>query len=178
MSADEVDLLKESLSQATNYLEYGTGCSTKAALEFSHLVIVSVESHLEYSLTCKAEMVHDKLDIVYVDIGTTGRWGFPSDESRKQFWPEYTLCPYNRGYKPDLILIDGRFRVACGVAAALKAPEAIVLIHDYTNRPYYHVLEQFFTIEKTARTMVKLKRRISINEQLADFVLQKELYVP
>ncbi|MGP9416940.1 hypothetical protein ACT3R4_16275, partial [Halomonas sp. AOP7-E1-9] len=56
----------------------------------------------------------------------------------------------------DLILIDGRFRVACTAAAiqhilkyASKTSHCYLFIHDFWNRPVYHVVLPF--LEKIDR---------------------------
>ena len=42
-----------------------------------------------------------------------------------------------------MILIDGRFRIACFVTAYLRATKPIiVLFDDYLDRPHYHVIER------------------------------------
>jgi hypothetical protein len=45
--------------------------------------------------------------------------------------------PWRRGaVKPDLVLIDGRFRLACFLHPLLAAaPGTPILFDDYTNRP-------------------------------------------
>ena len=42
-----------------------------------------------------------------------------------------------------MILIDGRFRIACFVTAYLRTTKpVIVLFDDYVDRPHYHVVER------------------------------------
>ena len=42
----------------------------------------------------------------------------------------------------DVILIDGRFRVACFLYCLLKSKEgSFIFFDDYINRSYYHVVE-------------------------------------
>ena len=52
--------------------------------------------------------------------------------------------------KPDLALIDGRFRVACFLHSMLAAEAGTPLLFDeYTNRPRYHLVEEFCPIEQS-----------------------------
>ena len=53
------------------------------------------------------------------------------------------MCPWRSGplgmtrsdRKPDVVLIDGRYRVACVAATAMNAPpEAVILVHDFWGR--------------------------------------------
>lgn len=49
-----------------------------------------------------------------------------------------------RGLRPDLVLIDGRFRVACFMATLLFAqPGCRILFDDYGDRPDCIVVERF-----------------------------------
>lgn len=46
---------------------------------------------------------------------------------------------------PDLVLIDGRFRVFCFLTAIKLAPFGTkILYDDYTNRPFNHEVEDFY----------------------------------
>jgi hypothetical protein len=52
-------------------------------------------------------------------------------------------CPIPTKF--SAILVDGRFRVACALHAIdYLDNNGILLVHDYTNRPQYHVIEQFY----------------------------------
>ena len=52
--------------------------------------------------------------------------------------------PWADGFDPQLVLIDGRFRVACFLTSLLRAkPGTLLLFDDYTERAYYHVIEEF-----------------------------------
>ena len=82
-----------------------------------------------------------------IDIGPTCSWGFPADDSGIKRWPQYTTMPWQHlnemGWKPDLVLVDGRFRTACLLAALFHlAPGAKVLFDDYGTRQHYWLVEQ------------------------------------
>ena len=48
------------------------------------------------------------------------------------------------GVQPDLVLVDGRFRVACFLYSLLHMKAGgVILWDDYTNRPEYHSVERF-----------------------------------
>ena len=60
----------------------------------------------------------------------------------------YPLMPWvlirSRGLVPDLVLVDGRFRVACFLASILYArPGCRILFDDYAERSYYHTVTRF-----------------------------------
>jgi hypothetical protein len=186
MSHAEIDLFASALQRSSVYLEYGAGGSTKLAASSSALKsITSVESdpvfletHVRNDTDVQRAISSGRLRFLIADIGPTGDWGYPKDSAKMHLWPNYALCPYLHGYNPDLILIDGRFRVACGLAAALQAPEATVLIHDYTDRRNYHVLDRFFTINKRVDTLVECRKRQPFDDRFARSLLHSYLYAP
>ena len=58
-------------------------------------------------------------------------------------WKKY-IQAYKGEYNADIVLIDGRFRVACAIDIYRKITnDTLVLLHDY-ERKQYHVLEQFY----------------------------------
>jgi hypothetical protein len=56
----------------------------------------------------------------------------------------YTESLWVREEKPDVVLIDGRFRV-CGFLTSLMYANAgtIIIFDDYVCRPHYHIVEEF-----------------------------------
>jgi hypothetical protein len=186
MSNVEVDLFKDALNCAEHYLEYGAGGSTRLAAGADGVVsIKSVESDPDFinemlrdDLAIKEAERSGKLQFITVNVGETGAWGHPQSTLKSHLWPQYVLCPYTFDYSPDLVLIDGRFRVACALCSALQAPEATVLIHDYPPRKQYHVIEKFFEIERRVDTIVVCKRRSRIDEAQLKRLLKAYLYAP
>ena len=68
--------------------------------------------------------------------------------------------------KIDLVLIDGRFRVACCLKCYdLINEECYIAFDDFLHRKHYHlVLEYFDIIEKTSdNRMVILKKKKNLN---------------
>lgn len=186
MSHAEREYFLTVATAGTRYLEYGSGGSTKLAVQLSNLRhIVSVESdpayiaeHVRDDAAVTAAEAADRLRFLIIDIGATGEWRHPRDESKKYLWPNYALAPYLAGERPDTILIDGRFRVACGLVAALEVPAARVLVHDYTDRRQYHLLEEFFTVVRRVDTLVELARKQIFDAGRAQALLKKYLYAP
>ena len=68
--------------------------------------------------------------------------------------------------KPDVVLIDGRYRVACVAATAMNAPpETVILIHDFwgRGREYYEpALTLLYPIEK-AGSLGVFRKSITAN---------------
>ena len=78
-------------------------------------------------------------------------WGYPSTYRHRHRFRNYVHSPWQHSpVKPDLVLIDGRFRVACFLHSLLTAEAGTpILFDDYTNRPHYHLVEEFCPIEQT-----------------------------
>ena len=177
MSSSEIKIFEKYLSQATNYLEYGSGGSTVFACKFP-LRIKSIESDSEWASKIQKET---RTEMNYINLGRIGQCGTPKDLSMKFLWNKYSqnyskkhLWPtYSQHYSEefDLVLIDGRFRVACFLNICLKEGTPIVLFHDFLNRPEYHIVLEFSTVVESVDTLAVLK----INQQL-DLEKVKELY--
>lgn len=134
---------KQELSKATGYVEYGSGGTTVLA-DRAGIPAVSVESDPFYARAVASRLTGSVKQVV-VDLGVTGPWGSPlrstADKARR-----YIEAPYNRGFFPDLILVDGRYRAACALNAANNAAgrshDVTLMFDDYVNRPWYHFIEE------------------------------------
>lgn len=158
MSSAETKLFQKYLSQGTNYLEYGSGGSTVFASKFP-LRIKSIESDSEWASKIQKET---RTEMNYINLGRTGGCGTPVDLSTKHLWHKYSQ---NYSDEFDLVLIDGRFRVACFLDICLKGGTPTVLFHDFLNRPEYHVVLQFSTVVESVDTLVILKINDTIDKQ-------------
>lgn len=175
LSPDEQRFLIYNLQQSKHYLEFGAGGSTFLALLHSDVDIVSVENELDWinylrkwKYIQKNEKITKRLKFYYADTGETKGWGRPENYERdKKLFPNYSanvFKEFDNNY--DLVLIDGRYRVACTLQTILNTDENVkILIHDYTYRPEYHVLEEFLDIDKTVDTMVRFKKKKNIDKK-------------
>ena len=105
----------------------------------------SVEWHNQVAESCLAGECIVKPNLVHVDIGPVGDWGFPIDKSTKERWPSYyqTIWKTPAASDADLYLVDGRFRVASFMSVLLHCkPDAIIMIHDFSSREGYHVIKE------------------------------------
>ncbi|MDZ3995154.1 tetratricopeptide repeat protein [Pseudomonas sp. Teo4] len=136
-------------AKASVILEYGSGGSTLLAGRMEGKTVFSVENDLRWA----EQMQHliDTADLPSpprmhpVDVGATGAWARPRDASGWKRFHRYPLQVWDEaGFQaPDVVLIDGRFRVACFVTACLRITKpTIVLFDDYLDRPHYHVVER------------------------------------
>ena len=140
----------EYLDNATNYFEFGSGGSTyKASLRKNIQHIVSVESDLSWHHALKDQLNYtDNIDFIfcYMNVihNTYGHPGPLCTPKQRANYSEKIVVIGDDAKLVDLLLIDGRFRVAC----ALKAFNVIsdncrVVFDDFLNRPAYHVVLDF-----------------------------------
>ena len=146
-----IGFFSEQLRQATCYLEFGAGGSTVLAARQGVDSIVSIESDKRYLDSVEQQLLEidysGQFVPLHVDIGPTGAWGKPKTNAHFQAFYGYSQAGFQyaaqQQLSPDLILIDGRFRVACFYAALLAAPGALCLFDDYAGRSEYKVIEQY-----------------------------------
>ena len=195
MSEKEIILFENTLMGCDNFLEYGCGSSTKFALSFGISRIFSVDSsrswieNLSSDKRIHANIIKGRLHFIYIDIGPTGDWGYPTDKSRQESWIEYSRQPWLQlrrlGVCPDVVLVDGRFRVACflrSLIAYLDAGQAEsmkILLHDVRDdRPAYRIPFEFCDILEQADSLVLLRPKININKMKVLEFYQQFLLVP
>jgi protein O-GlcNAc transferase len=168
MSSSERSLFRKALEVAESYFEFGSGGSTVWAVNLGHTV-QGVESDQQWVNALKREL-GVKCQVETVDIGPTGDWGYPTSSDHRKNFPKYSLAINNHSYPFDLILIDGRFRVACTITSILHIldnhsnPESSrIFIHDFWDRPAYHsVLNYLDVVDRTDTAGIfKIKNNIS-----------------
>lgn len=151
MPEPAIEALSARLKNSKSYLEYGSGGSTVLAASLGVPRIVSVDTSVEWF-----KKVRDEIDLMgyggelralHIDIGPTKKWGYPVNDARMGQWPRYFFEPWaliqDGAPAPDLILIDGRFRVSCFLASLAHAPVGTtILFDDYVGRKHYHVVER------------------------------------
>ena len=131
-------------------LEYGSGGSTVMAAEMPGKRVYSVESDAAWAASLQAYLdqqgIAAGVSLHAVDIGPTGDWGTPTDESGWRRYHHYPLTVWDRAdfQHPDVVLVDGRFRAACLIATLLRITRPVTLLFDdYRDRKVYHRVEAF-----------------------------------
>lgn len=148
VDADTLGELRERMARSRSYLEYGSGGSTVLASTLVKGDIVSVESDRKF-----ARAVRDKtrdasnVTVLHANIGPTGPWGRPMLNLPTR-WRTYPELPWNyQTSVPDLIFVDGRFRVACVLYSLLQLPSnwtGTFILDDYEKRrDGYSAIEEF-----------------------------------
>lgn len=154
------------------FLEFGSGGSTVLANRHG-IRTISVESDPYYAAVVRRALKHPECtEILTPRMGLIRQWGFPVFfKARKA--RRYVTAPFQRleGEFPDLIFVDGRYRVACALQSANEAAHvgatSRLLIDDYFTRPVYHVLETYLpSPERIGRAAVFVLDRREIPEDI------------
>lgn len=141
----EWSLFRSAVGTSRRCFEWGSGNSTLYVGEQDHCQVMSIESDAIW-----AESVAQKLTspnvVVHVDIGPVGSWGRPTSFKEPEKFMDYLAQDLLSEFAPDLVLIDGRFRVACFLTALIAcAPGTRIVVDDYSSRPQYLFIERFCT---------------------------------
>jgi len=138
-------IFKSVMKDAQVYAEYGVGKSSIWVLQNTTARVLAVDTSEHWINHVRAEAkASDRFDVAWVDLGPIGWAGRPNNFDRRLQFKDYVQSVWSRGADPDLVLVDGRFRVACFLYSLAKAkPGCTILFDDYTNRPKYHLVEEF-----------------------------------
>lgn len=151
LDPDTSDWLTSQLKRTSFYVEFGCGGTTVLANSL-RVRTISVESDARYAAVVRDALPHpESTQIVTPPMGLTGPWGMPLFFAARK-GPRYIDAPFERLTTefPDLIFVDGRYRVACALASARHAARggfiSKVLFDDYELRDQYHVVEKYLGV--------------------------------
>jgi hypothetical protein len=165
------------LAGATRYLEFGTGGSTYQAAKLG-IDFVAVDSDAEFLDAVRQKINsdgyrRDNQVLRHADIGKTGAWGRPYgrvDDARLAAFRAYSDPPpqSSAAQLPDLVLVDGRFRIACALKSLNMLWDAkgwTIVVDDYVGRPRYHVIAEYAEVSQVGRmAVITAAKPISRNE--------------
>lgn len=164
---DEVaGLVRDTYAQADTILEYGAGGSTVMAAELPDKHVVSVESDRRWVRCMRRWFVANPpaegttVDVIWSDIGKTAEWGHPADDSDWRKFASYPLGVWQRRKvpHPDVVLVDGRFRIGCALATAFSIERPVTLLFDdYTRRKGFSQVEEFLGVPVMTGRMARFR---------------------
>jgi protein O-GlcNAc transferase len=169
MSDNDKAMFYKYLDKSHAYFEYGSGGSTyQASIRENIAHVYSVESDITWANTIRNQVNLRKVTLFMNDMGTLPHtWGNPGPNSKDEDKIAYSnyLRTLSKGEQSniDLVLIDGRFRVACCLKCFdIIGSNCVIAFDDFLDRPQYHVvLDYYDIIEKTEdNRMVILKKKI------------------
>lgn len=169
--------LKRLMRGSTCILEYGSGGSTLYAGRCGASHIITTESDQNF-LRRVIDGFPDRrgCELIpnHVDVGETGPWGYPIDSSRSEDWYLYAQSSWSlakeKNLAPDLVVIDGRFRVACFLYSLKEAqPGTLFFWDDYGDREHYHRVEEVISPrEMVGRAAIFVKSEETVPTSLIE----------
>lgn len=162
-------------SGRTRYAEFGVGATAALALGAGCEMVVGVDAdpariaEVGADPAVAAAIAAGRASLLQADLGPLGEGGAPRDRARIDRWPRYIAAMWaewdRRGALPELVLVNGRFRLACAlsvalVAAAGRGAAPLVLLHGLgPERPAGQRVFDFFHLEEQAGPLSVLTPR-------------------
>lgn len=187
MTRGELQLLHTYLHKSVSYLEFGAGESTVYAAALDSLKNIDcvesspvfVEEKVLPHPVVQQSLASGKLHFHFIDLGETGDWGHPVNEEKKHLWPEYSTAVFREKRKYDLVLIDGRFRVACTLQSLLQTdPGCLIVMHDFWNREPYHVVLRYLDVVDQADTMAVFTQKPNLDLRKIKADIRRYTFLP
>lgn len=142
------EIFKKEIQKIEVYGEIGCGQSTCYAASLKNIrTIYSVDSSKEWLSSIRTEIRFEQLFLIHVDLGNLGDWGRPLGYEKIENVELYAKSVLLQKRKPQLILIDGRFRVFCFLQILINCDYDLKIIFDdyLEDREYYKVVEKIIT---------------------------------
>jgi hypothetical protein len=164
LDAAEMPVFCRMLENCRRYLEYGSGGSTVLAARLNKpFTSADTDQYFLMAVQRRIGSLGPDQHLVHADIGWTKPYGYPLFTTalswRVKKWRAYGEYPWRYvedGFLPDLVMIDGRFRVAAALTSCLhlaNAPESRILVDDYSDRVFYHEIEAYARLVGVAGRM-------------------------
>lgn len=183
-SKGETDFFRALIAGKVSYAEYGIGTATEIACTSPLTNIISVandrllaEQFFSANHILPGQFPNNRVTLLVVDLGPAGGTGIPLDGSRASSWSQYVDAPFSQKIVPDIVLINGPFKVACMLRTVLDAPEADVVVKcdDFSR---FNLIEPFLTTVEQCDSLVYLRRNPQISNKNASNLLTSFAYNP
>jgi len=178
--------LKDKILHSKIFLEYGSGNTTILASK-NNIKNFSVESDRNFYFYLKKMGLRN---LYFYSLGYVSFYSYPLFESSifkkyysnkaKLYASEILNKLENESNHPDLILIDGRYRVLCMlfVYNFLKSKnlfKTCVILDDFKDREYYNVIKKFFNVTLIGRLGICYIKETNKDEKI-DILIEKYSY--
>ena len=130
------------LTKDTIFFETGSGCSSMIAKYYTKKSYAVEGCKAWYEKGVKNGL---KDNLIFHDLKPDNPiWSYPGKNSSLNDWKNY-FQSYDENYNADVILIDGRFKVATAMDIFDKIrDDTIVFLHEYQDRPIYFIIEEYY----------------------------------
>lgn len=171
MPRSEAEIVEKYLRGADRYLELGAGGSTLLAMKLGVPKITAIDSDAVLLEVIGNKFLSLRVDPTqefhsrHVSTSHIGPWGYPLGGKSDQFLKNY-LDNIRSALPADVVLIDGRFRLAAFLEVAKRADGPVTILwDDYKDREGYHAVESLITPS-------------TVHGRVAVFELTKRLVAP
>jgi hypothetical protein len=184
LSINDKKMFYKYLDNSKIYFEYGSGGSTyQASLRNNIIKIYSVESDKEWYNILQKNIKSENIIYFYNEMNVLpNNWGYPGLNSTHVQHKNYSNYIRNLTEEEqkniDLILIDGRFRVACCLKCFnIINNDCFIAFDDFLDRQQYHIVLDYYNIVENTidNRMVILQKKKCINSIPEKLILKYEL---
>lgn len=146
--SDRWELWRENLNDIQNYFEYGVGSSTLYVAKNFSCTISGVDTDKKWINEVNFKS-NRRIELEHIDLGEVGNWGTPISYENWKIFTRYISPKKLNIVEADMVLVDGRFRVACflNVLKVCKSGTKVIF-DDYPKRKHYHIVERFIQPKK------------------------------
>lgn len=157
LSEKELIAFLSFLTNDTIYFETGSGCSSLIAKYYAKKSY-AIEGCKEWYYQGIKNGLKDNL--IFHDLKPDNPiWSYPGKNSNINDWKKYFQA-YDKSYNADVILIDGRFKIATAMDMFDKIrDDTIVFLHEYQDRASYFVLEKYYQYIYHWGTLVAFRKK-------------------
>ena len=134
-----IDYWETAVTNSDHYLEYGMGSSTIRASEICGGEVTTVETSPKFYNKIK-HLIDDNVNVHCMDWECRAL-GYPKQELSESDIKDYTYKPFNTDVKYDVVLVDGRFRMACLMTVFNESQAKIIMLDDSYRKAYKPFLE-------------------------------------
>lgn len=164
---------KKNLKKSKYYFEYGSGNSTILSKKYKKKFL-SIETDKSFYRFIKKKGIRE---ILYYNIGPTKYYSIPIlpliliKEKIKKYANSINLFKKKFKKNPDLILIDGRFRVYVTLTLLIFflknkiTGRTIIIIDDFKYRKNYQVIKKIIKIRLIGRMgIIEINKKTKFDE--------------
>ncbi len=184
LAKNDKQLFYKYLDNSKIYFEYGSGGSTyQASIRNNIIKIYSVESDKKWQNILQQKITTNNVIYFFSEMNVQpNTWGHPGSNSTQIQRINYSnyirKLTESEQKSIDLILIDGRFRVACCLKCFdIINTDCFICFDDFLDRPEYHVVLDYYDIvENTSdNRMVILQKKKSVDFIPEELIQKYEL---
>jgi hypothetical protein len=186
MSPREIALYRRVVRDSSGIVEFGCGGSTLLALRHCSAKIYSVDSDRKWidrllnRRRIRRAVESSRLCFHHSDLGPVTEWGWPVRPPTAEQAAAYYSAIWSRvdSATVDLVLVDGRFRMACVVEALRRCPTTTIVVHDFWDRPHYHDILPALLCTDRADTLGVFVARADLTPEFLDQQFRKSQLDP